>query len=46
MNAGQELLEIAETTKNLVQRLKVDFARRKRQADIWADVGETVVSVE
>ena len=44
MNAGQELSEVAEATKNLVQRLRADLSRRKRQADLWGDIGEAVVS--
>ena len=43
MNAGQELSEIAETARHLVQRLRADYTRRKRQADPWGDIGEAVV---
>ncbi|XP_070206105.1 uncharacterized protein [Littorina saxatilis] len=39
MNSAQELLEIAETTKQLVTRLTADHARRKRKADLFGDIG-------
>lgn len=42
MNSAQELMEIAHNTRELVQRLRADVARKKRQAEPWGDVGETV----
>nr|KAG5704404.1 hypothetical protein BaRGS_031110 [Batillaria attramentaria] len=44
MNAAHELKEIIEVTRNVVDKLKADHTRRKRDANPFDDLAQTVVS--
>nr|KAG5700344.1 hypothetical protein BaRGS_029596 [Batillaria attramentaria] len=44
MNAGEEIEHIVASTKDVIGRLKVDFARRKRETSPFGDLGQTISS--